>query len=465
MRGKRRKNSAPLCSAYYHAMDVLHLPKLVDLKAAKERTQKWNNNYHELNAMNLLGFGDLTPWDDDNGESMSQEIESFAKCSREEYEKWMQCVKYQFNISTLIDVMPPKVSVSNFFKDIAVRIPNEKTLVVKEHGMFTVMVSMEEYSKNEKHNEVRDACIKSAGDKKVGAAYFDGHFNFEFDSWVKCNLTFSSNLNPEQLDRETLTPREIDALTGRKSVYFPFDFWLPIGNQITVERLDNLFPIPVPKQGISDAFRYWSQSQAVLYTHLYLPNRLEAAGVKSILNPQILEEAKKIIPPQYQNGEKEISKTYKNEEKKIRHMGITSSVWGCCDMVLNAVKSIGILFNPDFKEACVRTIKQGVIKPNFRHYNQDNPYKQLPKLKPKFEHYVVSLNIPDDVSNAPKARGNRKRMHLVRGHLMRSKGKNAVNGFVWRKSHWRGNKEVGVVTKDYIIDIQDEVKEIDMLGV
>ena len=48
---------------------------------------------------------------------------------------------------------------------------------------------------------------------------------------------------------------------------------------------------------------------------------------------------------------------------------------------------------------------------------------------------------------------------------MRSKGKNAVNGFVWRKSHWRGNKEVGVVTKDYIIDIQDEVKEIDMLGV
>ena len=96
----------------------MHLPKLVDLKAAKERTQKWNNNYHELNAMNLLGFGDLTPWDDDNGESMSQEIESFAKCSREEYEKWMQCVKYQFNISTLIDVMPPKVSVSNFFKDL-----------------------------------------------------------------------------------------------------------------------------------------------------------------------------------------------------------------------------------------------------------------------------------------------------------------------------------------------------------
>ena len=43
---------------------------------------------------------------------------------------------------------------------------------------------------------------------------------------------------------------------------------------------------------------------------------------------------------------------------------------------------------------------------------------------------------------------------------MRSKGKNAVNGFVWRKSHWRGNKEVGVVTKDYIVNINENVGEI-----
>ena len=461
MRQRRKRNSEPLCGSYYHAMDALYLPKVTDIKSATQLYSKWNKNYTALHDLRLLGYGnEITPWDEDDGETLTKEIETLAACSREEYDKWMKSVKYQFDIGTLVNVMPPNVTVSDFFKDIVVRIPNEQTLVIKEHGMFTVMVSMEEYPKNEKHNEIREANARAIRDIRIGHQYFDSHYQFEFDSWVKCTLTFSSHLSPHHL-REDLPHDVKQRLLGRKSVFFPFDFWVPIGNQITVERLDALMPIPIPKEGLDENMHLWNKSAPILYSHLYMPNRLQDAGIKPIINQKILDEAEKYIPKkQLTNGEKELTEAVKQNEQKIKEMGVTSSVWAACDMVINAVKSIGILFNPDFKEACVKTVLRGTIKPNNKFYSQDNPFKKLPQLKPKFEHYVVTLDIPDDVSTEPKYQGNKKRMHLVRGHLMRSKGKNAVNGFVWRKSHWRGNKEVGVVTKDYIVNINENVGEI-----
>ena len=42
---------------------------------------------------------------------------------------------------------------------------------------------------------------------------------------------------------------------------------------------------------------------------------------------------------------------------------------------------------------------------------------------------------------------------------MRSHSDNSVDGFVWRKSHWRGNKELGTVTKDYTMNIDERINE------
>ena len=125
------------------------------------------------------------------------------------------------------------------------------------------------------------------------------------------------------------------------------------------------------------------------------------------------------------------------------------------------VIGIGILFNPDFKDACVSCKRQGFVQPSTKVFNKKNPYKNRPSQKPKFEHYIVSLNIPDEVSSESKLQGHKKRLHFRRGHLMRSTGKNAVNGFVWRKACWVGNKEIGVVTKDYVVNINDEVGELE----
>ena len=98
-------------------------------------------------------------------------------------------------------------------------------------------------------------------------------------------------------------------------------------------------------------------------------------------------------------------------------------------------------------------------KPYKNPYDIKNPYKNKPGWRPPFEHYVVTINVPDDVSLEENSSTHKKRHHLVRGHLMRSKGKNAVDGFVWRRSHWRGNKELGTVTKDYVMDVDERVRK------
>jgi len=70
---------------------------------------------------------------------------------------------------------------------------------------------------------------------------------------------------------------------------------------------------------------------------------------------------------------------------------------------------------------------------------------------------MVTVNIPDEVSNEANSPTHKKRHHLVRGHLMRSSGKNAKDGYVWRRSHWRGNKKLGTITKDYTLKIDERI--------
>ena len=144
------------------------------------------------------------------------------------------------------------------------------------------------------------------------------------------------------------------------------------------------------------------------------------------------------------------------ENRRKNYVKPTNTLWRSAFQTL---VHISVLTHPDFKDFCVDMLKKDGMQPNKTPYNKDNPYKSRPGWRPAFEHYVVTINVPDDVSKEADASSHKKRRHLVRGHLMRSHSPNSTDGFVWRKSHWRGNREIGLVTKDYVMDIDERINQ------
>jgi hypothetical protein len=151
---------------------------------------------------------------------------------------------------------------------------------------------------------------------------------------------------------------------------------------------------------------------------------------------------------------KRMNKQYQIDEKE--YVKPNATLWRAAFQTL---VHISVLTHPDFKDFCVNMLKKDGMQPHRTPYNKDNPYKSRPGWRPAFEHYVVTINVPDDVSKEADASSHKKRRHLVRGHLMRSHSPNSTDGFVWRKSHWRGNREIGLVTKDYVMDIDERINQ------
>ena len=115
------------------------------------------------------------------------------------------------------------------------------------------------------------------------------------------------------------------------------------------------------------------------------------------------------------------------------------------------------LLDPQLREFAVREDIHGGLNNKFinRIISADKPVPTKPMQRPKFEHRVLTLNMPKDVLN-PRGSGNRKdgtRLHSVRGHMM----KTAKGKYVWRKAHWRGKEKFGVIKKEYNIPNQQAV--------
>ena len=121
--------------------------------------------------------------------------------------------------------------------------------------------------------------------------------------------------------------------------------------------------------------------------------------------------------------------------------------------VFSAVSHMSVYSHPDFKDFCVRELKQQGLDPKKITYQTGRPFKKM-NTKPKFEHYLLDLNIPTECDDHTTGKAGKKRFHLVRGHLMRTPD----GGFTWRRSHWRGNKKLGVITKDYNIKVDRRIK-------
>ena len=86
------------------------------------------------------------------------------------------------------------------------------------------------------------------------------------------------------------------------------------------------------------------------------------------------------------------------------------------------------------------------IKTDKREYSNRNFLS-----KPVYEHKVLNINMGrgnENSSDNGKLQGHKKRLHEVRGHLRKQK----TGKICWVKDHKRGDKRLGVITKDYNLD-------------
>jgi hypothetical protein len=80
-------------------------------------------------------------------------------------------------------------------------------------------------------------------------------------------------------------------------------------------------------------------------------------------------------------------------------------------------------------------------------------HKKKRKL-PHFEHFVIELEVDapepgqSNITRAP----HRKRQHEVKRHMRTCKSGKVV----WVKEHWRGDKNLGVIRKDYEMTTHEE---------
>ena len=120
-------------------------------------------------------------------------------------------------------------------------------------------------------------------------------------------------------------------------------------------------------------------------------------------------------------------------------------------MGIEVLKYATVFLDPQFREFAVKEELHQGMPPEFIKQSQiikhTTPIKTSGADRPKFEHRVLTLNIPKNVVN-PRGKGNRKegtRLHSVRGHML----KTAKGKYVWRKAHWRGKEKFGVIKKEY----------------
>ena len=73
--------------------------------------------------------------------------------------------------------------------------------------------------------------------------------------------------------------------------------------------------------------------------------------------------------------------------------------------------------------------------------------------RPMFEHFVMEMEVdePDPEQTGRTCVQPRKRQHQVRGHRRVYKSGKTV----WVKPHWRGDKNLGVIKKDYEMTTHD----------
>tara|TARA_R100001443_G_scaffold67464_2_gene76267 strand:+ start:4128 stop:5519 length:1392 start_codon:yes stop_codon:yes gene_type:complete len=399
---------------------------------------KYGNNYQQMIMNNKIPYEEISV--------LNQQLYYEQEYLKEEYDLWLDCLKMQFDVQTLHKYLPKKTELIEFFSDVQLRMPHEKTLLIQEYDKNScALVSIKETKAKDFKKKIKPIALNnSAG---VISRRNKLHPKRIFNSWnlkrnesvyeakisVFTNLTHDSILNKEEHDL-----KDISFLTRPTCFSVPVSFSFPAG--LSLDKYQYFHP--TKDEGIKS-----------LITS-YAPNKTGGSMFKMsdpyfapIFFPDSFRFKNKIL-----NTEKQQYYLTNTEPFNIQasYMEMNDAAYM---LVMNAMTHMSIYSHPDFREFCVRKLKKQGQQPQQITLKKGEPFKKQIN-KPKFEHYLLDLTIPAESDDHTDGEAGKKRYHLVRGHLMRTnKGK-----FTWRQSHWRGNKKLGVITKDYNIEVDRRIK-------
>jgi len=429
----RKVNEDKLCSAFYQSMDFLNLDQ-----------KKYERFLHLLASNKLTGWNTLeNAVATGNGDSFTKILSEYSYFCKHEYETWINSLKFQVDSGSLKKIVPPSTCLNDFFQDVHLRIPHEKTLII-DYGVeniATAIVSAYEISIDNFLRDIKNNYKTFDNPNRSKKAF--KHFQnlvFEFrdkldvNDLIICSLTVHTNLKKEHIHNiDRFNKHTIDAITGNRVIHIPMPVVFPCG--VKIKDLTKIQPLIIHKiQGFEDNAYAW-------FLNILCPHSVPPIHGKDLFWER--------------DNKKSMSKITKNALFDDGfNMGSYLAIW---TVIRQALIHMSVYGHPEFKEFCVNTLKRKGLQPNKTPYDANRPIGIKPTWKPPFEHYMVTVNIPDEVSNEADSPTHKKRHHLVRGHLMRSSGKNAKDGYVWRRSHWRGNKKIGTITKDYTMKIDERI--------
>ncbi len=260
----RSKNTNKLSSGFYRAHDFLRFGDVIgSINAGKKGD--WRNQARQmakLQSVNKLGFPfPEVPLTEEQAQESLRAIHGYGVYCNNEYDAWIDSLKFQFESGLLHQVIPPKAILNNFFGDLEVRMPHEQTLLIENHpGGLTFCVRVEETTirawmrkymnvaklteslnlKNEKDfwdhlNSAFTAPNPLNEDGKVTRPYewYEG-----LDQEVAAiRLTINCNVSETTIEApETFNKQQLDVMTSNLTTMIPTIYFAPLGK--TVEFYD-----------------------------------------------------------------------------------------------------------------------------------------------------------------------------------------------------------------------------------
>ena len=316
----------------------------------------------------------------------------YATVAQDEFTSWTESNKFEIDWGSIEEILPTGVAMHDFFSHVQSRLPYEKCLcVAKITPNQTLFLSANEMSIDDQIDFwAKQRRRMDVVNKQSRDVTGDKNLDDTLNRWKIDGIESVANVR-------------VSARVDGEFVFVPSDIILPIGIKI-------------------------SEFSSPRYT------------------PQVISKSK------FTQTIEEVSFV----ERKLIEDDEKMGTGFFAQMAVTLLSYSSVLLDPQFREFAVKEESYGGMTSDFlkesKIINTNTPIEQSPTKRPKFEHKVLTINIPKNVQN-PSGTSNRKkgtRSHSVRGHMMRTKkGK-----LVWRKAHWRGKEKFGVIKKEYNIPNQ-----------
>ena len=373
--------------------------KMMDFFLDKDKLQ-----IQRLSNQGILGY-----------EFGMEHLPDYNKWTMDEYEGWNDSLKFQFEIDTLHKHLPKGEGFYDFFGDIHLRIPHEQTLLIQENEKLVNMVSIKELpiKKYKDTLGTKTKAMRNTVDQYISAGVQE--------VYLCIASTYSTENKKKWSNIDEYDLIDLEAMTRPTCFLIPNYVILPAG--LTIKETQT-----------------FARMQLILSN--MTPLKDNSCYIDAIQSPY----------KSFGIKGKPLKWHFMNDERPNNFQKFTT-VEHNFNRVFSAVSHMSVYSHPDFKDFCVKELKQKGLEPKKITYQTGRPFKKM-NTKPKFEHYLLDLNIPTECDDHTTGKAGKKRFHLVRGHLMRTPD----GGFTWRRSHWRGNRKLGVITKDYNIKVDRRIK-------